>query len=112
MRSFGTKGCTFHTQRIDLKWGDDQHPYTSMPMPVWEAWQSAPDSGDGLGTYGAHNQTWSLDGGPPQVNQPDFGVRLNAECKAPTDASAPHDYQASARIDYADLTVYYQPACP
>jgi hypothetical protein len=105
-------GCVFHTQAVHLKWGADQSPTLSMEMPPGDEWLNDPDGGDGLGSYGGDNQTWSLQGGPALVNAPDFGLRIVGECRGPTGFEDNDAYKGAARVDYAELAVYYEPACP
>jgi len=58
--------------------------------------------------FGSNNQLWQLDWPLEQVNSATLSLRIQGECTGGT----PDTSTATARVDYAELVMYYRPACP
>jgi hypothetical protein len=54
---------------------------------------------------------WNVEWTPEQINHPAFGLRVQAQCYGPNNHEEDHAYRGSARVDHANLTVYFEPAC-
>jgi hypothetical protein len=71
-------------------------------------WPDYYDDGDVQLDFGSDNQLWQLDWPLEQVNSATLSLRIQGECTGGT----PDTSTATARVDYAELVMYYRPACP
>ena len=61
---------------------------------------------DSVRSYGDSQQKWGETWTPARVNAPSFGARIQAA------SSGASGTQATPRVEYVEVEVFYQPACP